>query len=174
MSKEEVAHWKSAFYLKYQPKFAALTNTTLLSASKYNSIIQELQFVARERNRKLWSDEQKRYNKKFILKGNYQYRMLNRRNKNGNNDEDKLVATYEEVFDIMLFHHKRLSHTRDLRKNKIELDKVWWSIPESCVNIFLKMCPYCFPARNPSAGDKMQPLKFILTPTVGHIGHKLI
>jgi hypothetical protein len=48
-------------------------------------------------------------------------------------------------------------------EEQIEFDKVWWSIPESCVKIFLKMCPYCFPARKPPAGDKMQPLKFILT-----------
>ena len=168
VSKEEVIQWKAGFYQKYQSKFATLSNTTLLSTMKYNSLVQDLQYVARERNQKLWTDEQKRYNKKFILIGNIQYRMLNRKNKHGNPDLDKLVATYEEVFDIMLFHHRRLSHTRDVRKNKIELDKVWWSIPESCLKLFLKMCPYCFPARNPSAGDKMQPLKFIFSPTVGH------
>ncbi len=34
VSKGEVIEWKAAFYHRYQPKFATLTNTTLLSASR--------------------------------------------------------------------------------------------------------------------------------------------
>jgi hypothetical protein len=135
---------------------------------KYNKIVQDLQYCAREPNTKLWSLEQKRYHSKFIIQGNYKNRMLRRKKKGKNDAPTKLVVTFEEVFDIMLFHHTKLSHARDYAKNKTECDKIWWSIPESCLRLFLNLCPYCFPVRNPSAGDKMQPLKFILTPTVGH------
>jgi hypothetical protein len=34
--------------------------------------------------------------------------------------------------------------------------------------IALSTCPYCMSARNPSASSKMQPLKFIMSETVGH------
>jgi hypothetical protein len=87
----------------------------------------------------------------------------------GNGNENLLLqATYNEIFEIMYHHHDRLAHTRDYNKNKTELDKAWYKIPESCIQLFLNMCPICFPATNPSTGSKMQPLKFIVSPRVGH------
>jgi hypothetical protein len=79
-----------------------------------------------------------------------------------------LVPTYEEIFDLMKFHHTKLSHTKDFKKNKDELDKVWYSIPESCIKIFLNLCPICYSGSNPSRSSKQNPLKFIYSPKVGH------
>jgi hypothetical protein len=61
-----------------------------------------------------------------------------------------------------------LSHTKDFRKNKDELDKVWYSIPESCIKIFLNLCPIYHSGSNPARSSKPNPLKFIYSPRVGH------
>jgi hypothetical protein len=80
-----------------------------------------------------------------------------------------LVPTFEEIFYIMYYTHDILSHTRTMRKNKLLLNySVWYGIPEECLCIFLNMCPYCMSAHNPAMSSKMQPLKFIMSPMVGH------
>jgi hypothetical protein len=77
-----------------------------------------------------------------------------------------LVPTYEETFDILKYHHEKLSHAKDYNKNKTELDKVWYSVHQSCINIFL--CPLCFSGANLAKSARMNPLKFIHSPRVGH------
>ena len=78
------------------------------------------------------------------------------------------MPTFEEVFDIMFYTHDKLSHIRTVQKNKLLLYSVWYGIPKECLHIFLNTCPYCMSARNPSLSTRMQPLKFIMSPTVGH------
>jgi hypothetical protein len=68
----------------------------------------------------------------------------------------------------MKFHHDKLSHAKDFKKNKAELDRVWYSIPESCIKLFLNLCPTCYSGSNPTKASKMNPLKFIHSPRVGH------
>jgi hypothetical protein len=101
------------------------------------------------------------------LQGNRKGRCL-RRLGIGATKEWLLVPTFEEVFDIMYYTHDKLSHVRTLRKNKLSLNSVWYGIPEECLRIFLNTCPLCMSARNPSLSSRMQPLKFIMSPTVGH------
>ena len=55
-----------------------------------------------------------------------------------------------------------------IKKKKDALDDVYYSIPESCIRLFLNLCPICFSARPPSSKAKMNPLKFIFSPRVGH------
>jgi hypothetical protein len=168
---EVMLAWKTTFYNIYQHKFETMKNTTLIEQSKYDHIVKSLQSVRKKQNTttidkdKIPTSAERRFNKKYRLKGNMQYRCLRRKLSNGCY---KLVPTYEEIFSIMSYHHNRLSHTRDLHKNKRELDKVWYKIPESCIKIFLNTCPYCFPAKNPSKSSKMQPLNMIFSERVGH------
>jgi hypothetical protein len=143
-----------------------MKNSTLISEEKYSYIIECLRSIKRKGPiKKYWTNDEKTYNLKYCLLTNVQRRCLFRRTKTG----DLLqVPTYERIWEIMLKTHQDLAHMRDLRKNKMALDKIYYSIPESCLKQFLALCPICFSARIPMKKSKMNPLKFIFTPRVGH------
>jgi hypothetical protein len=103
--------------------------------------------------------------KKYILLSNVRNRCLHWR---GTSGEWLLVPAYEEIFNILKFHHTSLSHIKDFTKNKDEVDKIWYSIPKSCIKIFLNLCPICYSGSNPAWSSKQNPLKFIYSPRVGH------
>jgi hypothetical protein len=109
--------------------------------------------------------QKKSNSKKNLLLSNIKNHCLHRQKPTGN---WLLVPTFEEIFDILKYHHEKLCHTKDFSKNKNELDKLWYCIPESCIKIFLHLCTLCFSGSNPTKSSKMNPLKLIHSPRVGH------
>jgi hypothetical protein len=109
--------------------------------------------------------EAARYNRKYKLVGNVESNRL-RRNWKG---EEQPVPTYENIFDIIhKCHVHTLGHAKDKRKNKIEINKMWYGVPMSAVELYLSMCPNCSTARKISKKAKRNPLKMILSTRVGH------
>ena len=157
--------WKKTFYQVYEPKFKAMRNSTLIDRSRYDHIVGTLITMSAKGNDEKLTPAEKRFKRKYLLLSNVKNRCLHRRGPSGN---WLLVPIYEEIFDILNFHHVNLSHAKDYDKNKKDLDKVWYSIPESCIRIFLNLCPRCFSGTNPAKSAKMNPLKFIHSPRVGH------
>jgi len=157
--------WKKTFYNVYSTKFEGMKNTTLIDQARYNFIVSTLQSIAAYPSDTKLTAQEKRFKNKYILLSNVKNRCLNRR---GTSGEWLLVPTYEEIFNILKFHHTSLSHIKDFRKNKDEVDKTWYSIPESCIKIFLNLCPICYSGSNPARSSKQNPLKFIYSPRVGH------
>jgi len=160
---EALDAWKAKFYELYHKKFSKMKNSTLIMTDKYNHIVHSLIELHRPHQKgpikgPLPSDALK-YDKVYELKSNIGKQCLYRKN--------LMVTTYKEVFDIMLNKHTSLGHARDIKKNKAKLDQEYYLIPESCVKLFLQICPYCFPARRKKQNNKV-PLKMILTPRIGH------
>ena len=77
------------------------------------------------------------------------------------------MAVYEDAFDIMFQTHQALGHSRDDRKNKVEIEKEFYGITEGCINLFISICPKCIPNSQPIMAAKRAPLKFILSATIG-------
>jgi len=155
--------WRDTIYDVYYEKFKTMRNSTLINKEKYNRIVQSLLHYQSIRRRgpslAVIPSDARQYAKIYDLKSNIGQRCLYR---NG-----LLVTTYEDVFDMMQVAHVSLGHARDIKKNKAKLDQQYYSIPESCICLFLRLCPYCCPARTKKVKSKV-PLKMILTPRVGH------
>ncbi len=160
---EAEAAWKETFYSVYCEKFNKMKNSTLIGKDKYDRIVKvilEYQRLRRRGPSKAPAPKDAiKFSKIYDLKSNIGGRCLYRNN--------KLVTTYEDVFDVMKQAHVSLSHPRDIKKNKCKLDEVYYSIPESCIKEFLRLCPYCVPSRTKKEQHKA-PLKMILTPRIGH------
>ena len=157
--------WKKTFYNVYGQKFKGMSNTTLINQERYNYIVGTLQSISAFPTDRKLSLIEKKFRTKYIILSNVKNRCLHRRGPSG---EWLLVPTYEEIFDIMKYHHEMLSHSKDFRKNKDEVDKTWYCIPESCLRIFLNLCPTCYSGSSPARSSKQNPLKFIHSPRVGH------
>jgi hypothetical protein len=155
--------WRDTIYDVYYEKFKTMRNSTLINKEKYNRIVQSLLHYQSIRRRgpslAVIPSDARQYAKIYDLKRNIGQQCLYR---NG-----LLVTTYEDVFDMMQVAHVSLGHARDIKKNKAKLDQQYYSIPESCICLFLRLCPYCCLARTKKVKSKV-PLKMILTPRVGH------
>jgi len=109
--------------------------------------------------------EAARYNRKYKIVGNVESNCL-RRSWRG---DDQPVPTYENVFDIIhKCHVHTLGHAKDKRKNKIEINKRWYGVPMSAVELYLTMCPNCTTGRKIAKKSKKNPLRMILSCRVGH------
>lgn len=157
--------WKKTFYEVYETKFKSMSNSTLIDRTRYDHIVGTLLTMSAKGPDQKLNPAEKRFKRKYMLLSNIKNRCLHRKGTTGN---WLLVPTYEEIFDIMKSHHENLSHAKDYDKNKKDLDKVWYSIPESCIKIFLNLCPRCFSGSSPARKSRMNPLKFIHSPRVGH------
>jgi hypothetical protein len=164
--KEAELAWKKTFYEQYESKFLTMKNSTLINQQWYDHIVQSLCWLSNPdpAMEDINVGEARRFRRKYQLLTNVKNCCLYRKMRG----TMKKVPIYEDVWDIMYYHHDKLSHTKDLRKNKTNIDLIWYKIPEACVDLFLKLCPYCFSSRNPTKKSKMNPLKFILSPRVGH------
>ena len=149
--------------MTYINQFLFEKNSNLVSRAVHDYIVQCLQSSWWKPNRKDWTLDEQRFSKMYRLHGNTKGRCL-RRLGVGNAKEWLLVPTFE----IMFYTHDKLSHTWTVWKNKLSLNTVWYGIPEERLCIFWNTCPYCMSARNPTVPSRMQPLKFIMRPTVGH------
>ena len=63
--------------------------------------------------------------------------------------------------------HERLGDTQCIWKNKIKINEEWYGVPEPAVWMFLTLCPECAPAQQITKKSKMNPLKMILSATIG-------
>ena len=78
------------------------------------------------------------------------------------------VPTYENMFDIIDdIHKKDLGHAKHLRKNKCEINRKWYGMPLSAIEVYLSLCPNCIAGKRPSKKLKMNPLKMIFSEFVG-------
>jgi hypothetical protein len=99
-----------------------MSNTTLIDRHRYNDIVKTLLKLSAHANDEKPTMKEKRL-KKYLLLSNVKNRCLHRQGPTGN------WPTFEEIFDILKYHHEKLCHTKVFSKNKNELDKVWYSMP---------------------------------------------
>ena len=137
--------------------------THLITKSRYDKIVDILskfdELTPAEKR-----GEANRYNRRYKIVGNVSRNQL-RRNWKG---QHLPVPTYDDVFDIIhKCHVHTLGHAKDKRKNKIEINKRWYGVPMSAVEVYLSMCPNCTTGRKISKKCKRQPLKMIFSNRVG-------
>jgi hypothetical protein len=106
--------WKERFYEMYEDKFNSMSNTTLISKKKYLYMVECLKSIDKKGPKQIsWSEDEKRFHKKYKLLTNVKYKCLYRKAKN---DQWLQVPFYENIWDIMHKTHQGLSHPRDLKK----------------------------------------------------------
>lgn len=79
----------------------------------------------------------------------------------------KKVAVYEDVLDIIYNSHMSLGHSRDKWTNKKDIEKEYYGVTEGLIFTFISICPKCIPSSKTFKAPEMNPLKFILSPTIG-------
>ena len=72
--------------------------------------------------------------------------------------DNRGVATFKTVFDIITTSHGQISHAWDIRKNKKLIDESWYGVPESTVKLYLALCTECIASQNATRESKMNPL----------------
>jgi hypothetical protein len=81
----------------------------------------------------------------------------------------KRVPTYEQLFDIIHHvHTAELGHPKDKRKNKATINENFYCVPIGAIELYLSLCPNCATGRKISRKAKRNPLKMILTNSVGY------
>jgi hypothetical protein len=123
---------KQAFYRAYAPYYKGASNSTkLITNEKYDRIKD----IIRKPKIKNESAVILKYRLLYSIVGNVERRCLYRQN--------KVVATFEEVFDIILEAHSRISHARSAKANLLCITDTlgYYGIPIKAVQFFVSTCP---------------------------------
>jgi hypothetical protein len=123
---------KEAFYTAYAPYYKGASNSTkLITNEKYDRIKE----IIRKPKVKNESAVILKYRRLYSIVGNVERRCLYRQN--------KVVATFEEVFDIILEAHSRISHARSAKANLLCITDTlgYYGIPIKAVQFFVSTCP---------------------------------
>ena len=137
--------WRKQFYALYTSKFEVIKNSTLIKDDKYAEIVSVLFDLSTCAKKQPKTKFERDCQTKYLLVGNIEKRCIHR--KIPQSIETVPITTFKEVFDVMCTIHYSLGHPRDFRKNKVELDKKNFKIPEKCICLFLQLCPLCFPSK---------------------------
>ena len=115
----------------YRPHYERASNTHLIDDVMYSKILE----VCLRAPGSKFDNCESGYCRKYQVQGNIQRRVLYR--------GDLAVTTYEQVFDVILEAHNKLSHASDVRKNKkcINEDLGYYGVPEQAVQCFIDTCP---------------------------------
>ncbi len=79
----------------------------------------------------------------------------------------KKVIWYERLFDVRHEVHISLAHSVYSRTHKIIIDKTWWGLPKTAIKRYIKLCPDCLRATPAPKSETMNPLKMIISDTIG-------
>jgi hypothetical protein len=158
---------KESFYRVYSEHFETVQvgGTTVLTRQQYDHKVQLL-IDAESKGYKGKTKPQEMQNAlhRFTLIGQVQGSQLYRRTKGGRPIK---VPYYEILFDIIHKAHLFLAHAKDSRFTKVHLDGQWWGIPENAVKIYRNLCPQCLRHSRPPAVESLQPLRMIISDTIG-------
>ncbi len=56
---------------------------------------------------------------------------------------------------------------KDTKITKIHIDSQWWGIPENAIKVYRNLCPQCLRHSRPPAIESVQPLRMIISDTIG-------
>ncbi len=80
---------------------------------------------------------------------------------------ERKALWYERAFHIIHQTHLKLAHSTYKRTHKTTIDNVWWGLPENSVQIYINLCPDCVQSTKPPVAEQMNPLRMIISKTVG-------
>jgi hypothetical protein len=121
---------KCNFYNRYQPNYERASNTHLIDDVMYVEILEVCLRPLGSR----FDNCKRGYRSKYQIQGNIQCQILYRGN--------LAVTTYDPVFDLILEAQNKLSHARDVKKNKkcINEDLGYYGLPEQVIQCFIDTC----------------------------------
>jgi hypothetical protein len=183
---ELLQYHRTAFYAAFTPYYEKVkTSTKLMTNEKYDQIKDIVSRSKAKHDPSLYF----KYRRQYKLIGNIERRCLYR--------DDKVVTTFEQVFDVLLEAHGSIGHRRDLKSNLDTCKDTlgYYGVPLAAVKFFVNTCPQvksdfivvlefstpfsvanffffqnvsqCVPNKNIPPRSKQQPLKMILTKTAG-------
>jgi hypothetical protein len=145
------AYHKEAFYKAFGPYCGhASKSSKLITDQKYSEIARIISKPkAKKKNTCIL-----KYHKLYSMTGNVQHRCLYRQN--------KVVTSYEQVFDVILEAHTKISHARSAKSNLhcITNNLGYYGVPIKAMET--QLLPQCIPNRALPKKSKQQSLKIIL------------
>jgi len=124
---------KDSFYRSYTTMYEKVKGTThLISNETYAYIVSVLTRKPIPKNESM---KDRKYRATYKLSGNIEGACLFR--------GGQTVTTFERVFDVILEAHKKLSHAKCPRRNKLTInrDLNYYGVPQDAVKCFIDCCP---------------------------------
>ncbi len=165
-SESVVKSMRESFYQVYNEHFESVKGggTTVMTRAMYDTKVQ-LHIDANSERYKGKTKPQKMQNalSRFTLIGQVPGSQLYQQTK----EHPSKVPYLEILFDIIHDAHLFLGHPKDCRVTKVHIDGWWWGIPENAVKVYRNLCPPCLRHSCPPAAESLQPLRMIISDTIG-------
>jgi hypothetical protein len=153
-----VLYHRDAFYKLFQPYYNSVRSSTKLITDKEYNLIKNI--ISAPKAKKETAVVAK-YHRLYSVVGNVERRCLYWQN--------KVVATYEHTFDVILEAHSMILHARSTKSNLLCITNKlgYYGIPFQAVKMFVSACPLCVPNKTILIRSKQQALKMILSKSAG-------
>ena len=154
-----------SFYNIYMDHYESVKEkgTSVMTKATYDEKVQLLKDSERYKGRTKPMDMQNALTR-FTLVGQVKDRQLYRKTKEG---QPTKVPYLEILFDVIHEAHLFLAHAKDTRITKIHIDSQWWGVPENAIKVYRNLCPQCLRHSRPPAIESLQPLRMIISDTIG-------
>ena len=126
------SYHRDAFYKSFTPYYNTVSKSSkLITDEKYQAILD----IVRQPKRKKETALMIKYRRLYSVDGNIAKRCLYRKN--------KVVTTFEQVFDVILEAHTRISHARNPKTNLSCITDTlgYYGVPVKAVECFIQTCP---------------------------------
>jgi len=126
------SYHRDAFYKSFTPYYNTVSKSSkLITDEKYQAILD----IVRQPKRKKETALMIKYRRLYSVDGNIAKRCLYRKN--------KVVTTFEQVFDVILEAHTRISHARNPKTNLSCITDTlgYYGVPVKAVEYFIQTCP---------------------------------
>jgi hypothetical protein len=123
---------RDAFYKSFTPYYSSVSKSSkLIMDDKYQAILD----IVCQPKRKKETALMIKYRRLYSVDGNIAKRCLYRKN--------KVVTTFEQVFDVILEAHTRISHASNPKTNLSCITNTlgYYGVPVKAVEYFIQTCP---------------------------------
>jgi hypothetical protein len=156
---------KKQFYEQFDPIYQKNleSGTTIINKTKYDAIVEMLLNAddIKKAPKKSRPSNFSNYANRYYLGSNVESRQLYRQS------TKTKVPVYEELFNIIHQQHINSGHQRYSRPQKQQIDQLWFGVTDECIKTYVALCPECLPSARVPKTEKINPLKMILSPTIG-------
>ncbi len=159
---------RTQFYIIYRPIYGkeVIGGSSLLTKEKHDQVLESLL----PHNSTIKKDQfTKNANIRYSLNTNVKNDNLFKkvREKDTGEVSFKKVIYFGRIFDIIHDVHLTLAHASYSRTHKLMIDKTRWGLPETAIKLYISLCPDCLSTTKVPVGESLNPLKMIISNTIG-------
>lgn len=159
MSVDQYQEFKRLFYAKYDARQEQLKfPSKVLSQEEYDHALAVISN---------WEANKKRSTEEKAIGRKYSHQVASHNSSLVDKKSNRKIVLKNDLFDIInRCHSFQLKHGKDPRPVHGAIKQDYYGITEEDIKTFISLCPICTASRN-KISAKMQPLKMILSSTVG-------